>query len=74
MCKYCSPDNEYLDDDDYVDRMLCHRELKGEVYEGMEMNVSGESLHVYVVIPGGHYEKTVKIKHCPMCGRKLDGV
>lgn len=82
MCKYCSPDNEYLDDDEFTDRLISHREAVNDIYEGLELGIIGNDLHVFVVAPfrtesrviHAVYSKTVKIKYCPMCGRKLNGV
>ena len=75
MCKYCDVPDE---DDDYY---ICKRELVGNTYEGIEMMIDGENkLVVFVVAPimcgytksYAHYEKTIEINYCPMCGRKLD--
>lgn len=79
MCKYCNPDNQYLDDDEYFPTMLSHRELKGEVYEGLDLVVADKALFVTTVAPikvgyvVAHtaFEKKVEINFCPMCGRKL---
>ena len=73
MCKYCNIPN----DENYS--YICKREKYGEAYEGMEMLIDGDSLAVFVVAPimcgftraYAHYEKAVKIKYCPMCGRRL---
>lgn len=75
MCDYCR-----VKDEDAP--MLSHRELKGDVYEGLEMTVDDNSLCVCVVAPikigyvVAHtvYEKKVGINYCPMCGRKLAGI
>lgn len=78
MCKYC----DYLKygEDDDSDSYICTRDLKGEVYEGMEMMIDGgNKLVIFVVAPimcgytkaYAHYEKSIEINYCPMCGRKL---
>lgn len=67
MCDYCRGN------------ALSQRELKGDAYEGLEMEIEDDALCLCVVAPikigyiVAHtvYEKKIKINYCPMCGQEL---
>lgn len=81
MCKYCNPEREYLEEDEFVNSLICHREYKNGIYEGLEMGIDKDKLSIFAVIPikiehktiYTDYTRTLDIKYCPMCGRKLNG-
>lgn len=81
MCKYCNPEREFLEEDEFVNSLICHRDLKNGVYEGLEIGIDKDKLSIFAVIPlkvgfstvHASYTKNLDIKYCPMCGRRLDG-
>ena len=70
MCKYCESNKPISERELAKDRLT---------YEGIEMDIFGNELQIYAVGEYqkgthiyGHYEKTIIINYCPMCGRKLN--
>lgn len=78
MCKYC--EEHVLQEGGYDIESICEREeskYNSGCFNGIDVHLEKDKLKMCAVVDGKNVkcllvEKAIKIKFCPMCGRKLE--